>query len=433
MAFIGAINDKLRKYFYTQAPHLEGKRCYVGCSGNFTIEQLISRRCERAEIFSNDVSLYSSVIGRALLGEVLDAEVTGDELRWAQDYYRLGPCESVATILLLLEMLKFVKQKNPYQERMWNHYLAGWDALFESTRAKTEKALGNVRIREYTTVDVHDYFPRPDGVSIGFLPTYVGGYEKLFERLEEAFEWEAPTYETLTEERREETVRRMTEGEYILYDDRPRELPCTARVELFGKRTVHIYSNLGLRRGVFRRRLGEKIRNYELLMPDEEIPEDAEVTFQPTEGPVVNHYRNLFLSKRIQPASGDPNLLVFAGGKLFGFLVFQSYSLKGRAGDGSIYMLSDFVVPSRRYRRLAKLLLMAARTKEIREYLQDRLMRRVDHTLTTAFTDKPVSMKYRGVFKLAKRGKGFLNYRGDFDDTTLKEVLPRWRKRYGRR
>jgi hypothetical protein len=124
---------------------------------------------------------------------------------------------------------------------------------------------------------------------------------------------------------------------------------------------------------------------------------------------------------------------VFAGGKLFGFLVFQSYSLKGRANDGSIYMLSDFVVPSRRYRRLAKLLLMTARTKEIREYLQDRLMRRVDHTLTAAFTDKPVSKKYRGVFKLAKRGKGFLNHRGDFGDTTLKEVLPRWRKRYGRR
>lgn len=433
MAFVGAINDKLRKYFFTHAPHLDGRRCYVGCSGNFTIEQLISRRCERAEIFSNDVSFYSSVIGRALLGEVLPAEIACDELRWLQGYYERGPADAVSTVLLLLEMLKFEKRRNPYQERMWNHYLAAWDKLFDATRAKAEKALGSIRIKEYTTVDVHNYFPRPDGISIGFLPTYVGGYEKLFERLEETFRWEAPGYEMLTDERREETVHRMTEGEYILYDDRPRDLPCIARVELFGKRTVYIYSNLGLRRGVFRRRLGEKVSNYELLMPDDEIPVDAEITFQPTEGPVVNHYRNLFLSKKIQPASGDPNLLVFAGGKLFGFLVFQSYSLKGRTGENSIYMLSDFVVPSRRYRRLAKLLLMAARTKEIREYLQDKLMRRVDYTLTTAFTDKPVSMKYRGVFELVKRGKGFLNYRGDFDDTTLKEVLPKWRKKYGKR
>ena len=46
--------------------------------------------------------------------------------------------------------------------------------------------------------DVYDYYPRPDGVSIGFLPTYVGGYEKLFERLESSIAWSKPAYDMLT-------------------------------------------------------------------------------------------------------------------------------------------------------------------------------------------------------------------------------------------
>lgn len=432
MAFIGAINDKLRKYFFTQAPYLEGKKCYVGCSGNFTIEQLISRRCERAEIYSNDVSLYSSVIGYALTGRLLKAEFVSEELRWANEYYSRGPVESVATVLLLLEMLKFEKRNSVFAERMWSHYLSAWESMFEATRVKTEKALATISIREYATVDVHDYFPRPDGVSIGFLPTYVGGYEKLFQRLEESVSWDVPDYGLLTDERREDAVNRMTAGEFILYDDRERDLPCVAQVELFGKKTVYIYSNLGMKHGLFKRRLNEKVLPYSLLMPDAEVP-DGPVTVQPTEGTVVNHYRNLFLSKKIQPAAGDPNLLVFVDGKLFGFLIFQAYNTRGtNPADRGIYLLSDFVVPSMRHRRLAKLLLMVARCAEVKQFLEEKLIRRIDYMLTTAFTDRPVSMKYRGVFQLEKRGEGFLNYRAEFNDMSIQEVVGAWKKKYGK-
>ena len=62
----------------------------------------------------------------------------------------------------------------------------------------------------------------------------------------------------------------------------------------------------------------------------------------------------MFLSKKIQPGSGGPCFLAFAGKKLFGFIIFQGYS---KMGDrSSIYLLSDFVVPSGIHRRLAKLL-----------------------------------------------------------------------------
>lgn len=432
MPFIGSINDKLRKFFWTHAPALEGRKCYIGCSGNFTVEQILSRRCKSAEIYSNDVSLYSGALGYMFTGSPFELEITNPELEWANEYIARGPAEMVSTLLVLLEMLKFEKRSSLYAERMWSTYLLNFESMMKKTLEKVIKVSEHIRIQEYTMTDVFDYYPRPGDVSIGFLPTYVGGYEKLFARLEGSAEWEKPAYEMLTTERREETINKMTEGEYILYDDQERELPRIARVDLFGRKTVYIYSNINFKRGIFRKKINEKPSRYDMLMPEEEIPEDSEIKMEEVDLSTMNHYRNMFLSKKIQPGSGGPCFLVFAGNKLFGFLIFQVYSKKG-GPSSEIYMMSDFVIPSTRHRRLAKLLLMAIKCRDLKERLDEKYIKDYTTILTTAFTRKAVSMKYRGAFKLAKRGEDFLNYRGEFGQTTFKEVVKLWKKKYEKR
>ena len=62
--------------------------------------------------------------------------------------------------------------------------------------------------------------------------------------------------------------------------------------------------------------------------------------------------------------------------------------------------------------------------------INERCLMAYDGIITTAFTKSPVSMKYRGVYELHKRGKDFLNYRTDFKDVTLKEVISKWMKKY---
>jgi Phage DNA Adenine Methylase-like domain 1/Phage GNAT-like domain len=432
MSFTGSINDKLRKFFWTHAGVLEGRKCYIGCSGNFTIEQIISRRCDRAEIYSNDISLYSSALGHMLAGLPFRMEVINPELSWANRYIERDGPERIATLLLLLEMLKYEKRKNPFAERMWQTYLINFEGMMEKTADRVKRAAESIRVKEYTMTDVFEYYPRPAGVNIGFLPTYVGGYEKLFQRLDESVDWDRPAYDMLTTERREETLQKMMEGDYILYDDQPRDLPCVARVDLFGRKTVFIYSNLFLRRGLFRKKITEKVPRYDILMPDEQVPAESQIRVKEVDISTINHYRNMYLSKKIQPGSGGPCFLVFAGDKLFGFLIFQAYSKKGGASN-EIYLLSDFVVPSNRHRRLAKLLLLAATCPEMKQVLDEMHIRDYASILTTAFTDRPVSMKYRGVFDLAKRGEGFLNYRGTFGETTFKEVVLLWMKKYEKR
>ncbi|MDO8281999.1 MAG: hypothetical protein Q7U10_05160 [Thermodesulfovibrionia bacterium] len=78
--------------------------------------------------------------------------------------------------------------------------------------------------------------------------------------------------------------------------------------------------------------------------------------------------------------------------------------------DNSIYMLSDFIVLSK-YKLLSKLLLMVSKCHEVQKLLQEKYIRRVDTIITTAFIKQSVSMKYRGLYELHKRGDGFLNYK----------------------
>lgn len=431
MPFLGSINEPLRRFFATYAKRLDGRKCFNGCSGNFTFEQLMTRYAPGAVVHSNDVSLYSCAIGHAALGKSLPMGVANKELAWLQTYIDRGPAESVAALCLALELLKYEKRSSPYSRRMWDAQLTHFDELFGKTVPRVKKALEHVKVKEFTSIDVHDYFPRPDGVNVGFLPTYVGDYEKLYQRLDESIDWSRPKYGILTRERREETVQRMIEGgDYILYDIAFREdLPCVARVDLFGRNAVFIYSNIhGIKPTLVRRKLREAAPRYPILMPEDEFPADSPVFLKEVDQPTVDHYRNIFMAKNIEPGSGGPCYLAFVGGKVIGSMIFSIYSKKG--DRDTIYMLSDLAVPSTRFSRLAKLIVMISLCREVRELLEHKALKRYRYVFTTARTKNPVSMKYRGVMELHNKGDGFLNYRGEFTDNSLKEVISLWSKKY---
>lgn len=53
----------------------------------------------------------------------------------------------------------------------------------------------------------------PEYIKIAFLPSYVGGYEKVYAPLEQILSWDAPSYEMLTKEHYEATIEYMRRGE----------------------------------------------------------------------------------------------------------------------------------------------------------------------------------------------------------------------------
>ncbi len=101
-----------------------------------------------------------------------------------------------------------------------------------------------------------------------------------------------------------------------------------------------------------------------------------------------------------------------------------------------IYQQSDLAVPSDAEPRLAKLVLMFIQSHEVRLLLSKKIPEDWRFAITTAFSRHPVSMKYRGIYKLHKRLDGSehggyrLNYYGELGKWSLAEAYAKWLKKF---
>jgi hypothetical protein len=62
----------------------------------------------------------------------------------------------------------------------------------------------------------------------------------------------------------------------------------------------------------------------------------------------------------------------------------------------------------------------------VRRIIARKMAHYFDGLKTTVYTDKPVSMKYRGVFNLDRRDKGKLMYSCLFSEKGLDDVYSEW-------
>jgi hypothetical protein len=160
--------------------------------------------------------------------------------------------------------------------------------------------------------------------------------------------------------------------------------------------------------------------------------------------------RSMYMNASIKP--GAPTLCfgVMVDDKMVGCFAMSTAGLEPRESSGvpspKCYLLSDFPVAPSIYPRLSKLVLYAALSAEIKVVYEHSTNKRVRGILTTAFSDNPISMKYRGLFKLVKRedleksksksgyiGKKYmLNYAQEMGAWTLEEGFEKWRQKHGK-
>ena len=427
--FVGSINADVRALLAELSHRWKGCPVYVGCSGNLTVERILHANGV-AEIHGNDVSLYSCVVGSHLAGESVPVTVKRDEFAWLTPYLSPG-IPTIATLLLCTEYFNYIDRSEPFHVRMARAHEKNWPDLHARSCSRVAKALEGVKLASFTRGDVVDYLRAmpDDAVVVSFPPTYRGGYERLYKKIDEVFSWDAPTYQQFDDERFAELTRLITsKAEWVTLRDADVEdlRPyCVGRVQTGARmKPVYVYAGSGRTRITGVRQKTEVVP-WPRLAGEIQGPLSL---VRLTSGQ-LNTLRSEYLAPGIIPSGAQIQLGLVSGGKLLGAMAFVAPDRVLSFSDS--YMLSDFAIRPSIYPRLSKLVLVATLSTEVKAVLEQSINRRVQTIGTTAFTKKPVSQKYRGIYTLYSRKESALNYVADAGRWTLAEGLEWWKTHHG--
>lgn len=447
--FFGTIDDNVRRYIAGNKNAFTGRSVIVGCSGNFTSEKVILQTTTPKAVLSNDVSLYTLLLADAMLGARSELAVKEPAYDWTRTYFfERTPWHRVAAAMLLLRLLKHERQRSAHAKRMWAHYRNNFDELAnQSAAAMAEKA---VAISSYFNGDVFEHFKLHEGedaIFTAYLPFFKGDYEAQYKRLQQIVQWPAPTYAMLDSKRKAEILDWMREPgrDYMFLLDAPLPgVPCQMISHKQRNTWIYLYSNVVEKNGLFRRDYGDTGKRFKLVDPAYRFSAQTQLQIVKISSSDVQYYKGLYLARNIDFTAAEYGFAVLADGGVAGFIEFSrgkshmALNVDGRAvaGPQSWYMLSDFPVEPKPHDKVSKLIVMVANSSEVRRLLEQASLRRSLGIMTTARTERPVSMKYRGPMQLIKRGVKdggqFLNYFAWWKAQTVQEVYNQWWKKFGK-
>ncbi len=424
----------------------------VGCSGNLTIERILFEH-NRFKIFSNDVSFFTTTLARYFAGEPHDFRLSSvfvELLEWMQPYLD-EPASAAASVMLSTRLVTYLTVEGqvrdlPYHQRMYEGMRLQWEELHQVT---VERLRAHpLRLAGYHCGDAVDWMDTvpADHAVLSFPPFWAKGYANLYKVLEAAFEWDAPDFPPMDDERRDLYLERLTDREYWLFGAMDKLDDYTPYLRGMASTTAHgipiyVYANHVSPRVVVPVQKTEPVLTPR-LMPGEPIGDDIRLAAL-TAGQ-FNALRSQYLNALISPAGAQLALAVLVDEKIVGvFALTSSNSMAGFPDPSYVYMMTDFAVAPTDYPRLSKLVLMAVLSKEAQRLAERSVNKRVRAVYTTAFSNNAVSMKYRGIFKLYSRSENKgdspaptrykLNYRGEAGQWTLAEALALWKKKHAKK
>lgn len=414
----------------------------VGCSGNYTIERCVADL--NVQLHSNDVQIYSAALGWFLAGEELPITLkpeVEEALPWLADYMD-GRAGTLATIMLGSGMTSFLKAVKKPDNAYYQRILRGIERQFPTMHAKTVEKLQGItmHLASFHAMDVGEWVNTKISRDIPvccFPPFFAGDYESQFKILDDSFDWPKPDYPELDQEGVDALIDDITDrkhwvlGLHIRREHLQDQLRGIVQTSNRGV-PIYIYASGGKSR-VVRPRQSTEIVPARRLGPGDRLGERLSLATLTT-GQFAT-LRSQYMNHKIKPGSPYLPLAVLVDGILVGATAVGPSTNH----PTTAYMLSDFPVDPTDYERLAKLILYAALSRESRLLLQRRCGTVMERLRTTAFTDRPVSMKYRGVFKLEKRAESpdpeyqnLLNYIADYGQWSLAEGFEMWKKKHGK-
>lgn len=361
--------------------------------------------------------------------------------------YLVDQDAAVATIMLSTQLADCLTSNgqvrdNPYYKRLARALHLQWPDMHARTLEKVQSV--EMRLASFQVGDAVPWMstvPKDAGM-ISYPPFFVGGYEAMFHKLDLMFDWDKPSYGEIDENRRNEFLASLTDRQYWAfgvmhklpeYEPYLRGLTYTTAHGV----TLYIYASRGVTRVVMPRQETEPVTQ-ERLTPGDEIGDN--MTLAPLNYKQFNALRSKYMNANIKPAGVSASFAVLVDGKLVGAFAFSTGSNAFR-GKREVYMMSDFAVAPTDYQRLSKLVLYAVLSRESQMLAQRLKNRKTTHVFTTAFTNRPVSMKYRGLFDVYNRKERgddepyryHVNYIAPIGQWTLNEGLAEWKRKHSKK
>lgn len=363
-------------------------------------------------------------------------EEFGDEIEWVDEYMSTD-VDRLATMMLGTRFLDYIGKTGRYYSRM----LDGTRRQFPEMHAKTVEKIQAIdwQIDSFHPEDVRDYLRDTvpaDGAVIAFPPFDVGGYEAMWKSLDTHFEWPEPEYDVLDDDGITETLELIKDREHWIFASNHRheewEDQLVGVVQTAARRRPnYVYASTKRTRIVRPTEKFEPVLNPRMRKGD--VMGDR-IALAPLTLHQFNSIRAQYLNPKIRTSAPMASWAVLSDERVLGAFAVSP----GKYAPDEVYMMSDFAVDGSDYKRLSKLIVMAAVSEEAQHLYQNVTSKRVRALSTTAFTKNPVSMKYRGILDLMKRAESKdpewdfeLMYGSTVGRWTLAEALETWKRKWG--
>jgi len=438
--FLGVVPTECIQQIFKVIDFSKEKDVHLCCSGTFRLERALTHLVPDVRIHSNDVSLFSCVIGGLATNAPIEFKFTGELQRHEELLKDADPLQRAAAIMVAFEMARYARRNNDYNVKHFNYYDHNFMDYVERTVPKIERTLDAMKVTSFFPGDwlkhAHAAIDR-DAMILAFPPFAKGGYEAQFKFLNENVSWNEPPYglwdpldlrkETLKLEEAGARYCMLTDQEW---DDHEAVLKFTAGLRLphycYAKTKV---SSLIQKRG--------RVESFRYRRADPELfgPNSKVEIFQ-ADGAKMNFIKDVYLAKNIKHVSGMLNFLVMVDGMLVGTIIYDEGPTTRMAyGNRTVFILSDLAIVNSG--KLSKLVAMMATSRSLVSVMGRKMVKHYDHAVTTAFSKNPSSMKYRGVLKKISRRRneaddGFvIQYGGPLLDETPQQVYEKWWTKYG--
>jgi hypothetical protein len=280
---------------------------------------------------------------------------------------------------------------------------------------------------------------RPNDLVFYDPPYWVGGYEKMFAFIDANLRWDRPAYTVFDAQKKVQVVGEIIDrGATVLWrTEKEVEVPNLRKVFEYHHRVdgaIYLSTNdptftPAAGRGAM---LREKDPRLQIILPTDEIKRSDPVRMVEIDSKRFNHYRHLWTHKARMKSAEDVSYTILVGERVVGIAGLKS----GMAYGSDLAVIVSDACPNSGYKRLSRLVLYVLLTEEMLAEVNRRTIWEHKGYTTKVYTDDPVSMKYRGLFDLAKRKKGVhLRYELTYSTrrmvaSTIQEAYHKWWDRY---